>query len=81
MRITDLPNLTTGSFDDYLYIIDVSDTGSFFSGSSKKIKLGKLMVPQTTLFLALILIAIGSGLFYATRPKKVETKKSEGKAE
>lgn len=48
MRITDLPNLTTGSFNDYLYIIDVSDTGSFLSGSSKKIKLGNLFLSPVT---------------------------------
>jgi hypothetical protein len=38
----------------------------------KKIKLGKLMVPQTTLFFAIVLILIGGGLFYATKPKPKE---------
>ena len=43
MRITDLPQLFTASFDDFLYIIDVNDTSSFLSGSSRKIILGDLL--------------------------------------
>ena len=36
----------------------------------KKIKLGKLLVPQTTLIFTIILIVIGTGLFFATKQKK-----------
>lgn len=39
MRITDLPILTTASYNDILYIVDVSDTSDFLSGSSKQITL------------------------------------------
>jgi hypothetical protein len=42
MRITDLPILTTASFNDILYIVDVSDTSDFLSGSSKQITLTNL---------------------------------------
>ena len=35
----------------------------------KKIKIGKLLIPQTTLFFTIILAVIGSVLFYTTRPK------------
>jgi hypothetical protein len=35
----------------------------------KKIKLGKLMVPRTTLIFTIILIALGVGLFFVTKPK------------
>jgi DNA mismatch repair ATPase MutL len=35
----------------------------------KKIKIGKLLIPQTTLFFTIILAVIGSILFYTTRPK------------
>ena len=49
MRITDLPQLYTASFDDFLYIIDVNDTSSFLSGSSRKIILGDLLTaPSVT---------------------------------
>ena len=37
MRITDLNTLVTASLSDILYIVDVSDTGDFISGSSKQI--------------------------------------------
>lgn len=40
MRITDLNTLVTASLSDILYIIDVSDTGDFISGSSKQITVG-----------------------------------------
>ena len=39
MRITDLNTLVTASLSDILYIVDVSDTGDFISGSSKQITL------------------------------------------
>jgi len=39
MRITDLPILHTASFDDIIYIIDVSDTSDFYTGTSKQISL------------------------------------------
>lgn len=42
MRITDLPQLNTASFNDLLYVIDVSDTSSFLAGSSKKIQIASL---------------------------------------
>lgn len=38
----------------------------------KKIKLGKLLVPQTTAFFTVVLIVISIGLFFATKPKKLE---------
>ena len=38
----------------------------------KKIKIGKLLVPQTTLFFTIILIVLSIGLFYATKPKPKE---------
>jgi hypothetical protein len=40
MRITDLNTLVTASLNDILYIVDVSDTGDFISGSSKQITVG-----------------------------------------
>jgi len=40
MRITDLNTLVTASLSDILYIVDVSDTGDFISGSSKQITVG-----------------------------------------
>ena len=40
MRITDLNTLVTASLSDILYIIDVSDTSDFISGSSKQITVG-----------------------------------------
>ena len=40
MRITDLNTLVTASLSDILYIVDVSDTGDFISGSSKQITIG-----------------------------------------
>lgn len=40
MRITDLTTLVTASLSDILYIVDVSDTGDFISGSSKQITVG-----------------------------------------
>ena len=40
MRITDLNTLVTASLNDILYIVDVSDTGDFISGSSKQITIG-----------------------------------------
>ncbi len=40
MRITDLNTLVTASLSDILYIVDVSDTGEFISGSSKQITIG-----------------------------------------
>lgn len=39
MRITDLNTLVTASLSDILYIVDVSDTSDFISGSSKQITL------------------------------------------
>jgi len=41
----------------------------------KKIKIGKLLVPKVTVLFVLVLIVIGAGLFYATKPKKLEDKK------
>jgi len=43
MRITDLNPLFTASLNNVLYIIDTNDTGSFFSGSSKKITVGDFL--------------------------------------
>lgn len=40
MRITDLNTLVTASLSDILYIVDVSDTSDFISGSSKQITVG-----------------------------------------
>ena len=40
MRITDLNTLVTASLNDILYIVDVSDTSDFLSGSSKQITVG-----------------------------------------
>ena len=40
MRITDLNTLVTASLSDILYIVDVSDTSDFLSGSSKQITVG-----------------------------------------
>jgi len=40
MRITDLNTRVTASLSDILYIIDVSDTSDFISGSSKQITVG-----------------------------------------
>jgi len=43
MRITDLNPLFTASLNNVLYIIDTNDTGSFLSGSSKKITVGDFL--------------------------------------
>jgi hypothetical protein len=45
----------------------------------KKIKLGKLLVSQTTAFFTVILIVISIGLFFATKPKKQEKDKEKDK--
>ena len=41
----------------------------------KKIKIGKFLVPKVTVVFVLVLIVIGAGLFYATKPNKSEEKK------
>ena len=41
----------------------------------KKIKIGKFLVPKVTVLFVLVLIVIGVGLFYATKPNKSEEKK------
>jgi hypothetical protein len=38
----------------------------------KKIKLGKFLVPRVTVLFVLVLMIIGAGLFYATKPKKLK---------
>jgi hypothetical protein len=43
MKLTDLNTLFTASLNNLLYIIDTNDTGSFLSGSSKKITVGNLL--------------------------------------
>ncbi len=43
MKLTDLNPLFTASLNNLLYIIDTNDTGSFLSGSSKKITVGNLL--------------------------------------
>ena len=45
----------------------------------KKIKIGKLLVPRVTVLFVIVLILIGVGLFYATKPKKQENKQEDKK--
>ena len=45
----------------------------------KKIKLGKLLIPRTTLIFTIILIALGVGLFFVTKPKSKQKLKLKTK--
>lgn len=49
MRLTDLPILTTASLQDVLYIVDVSDTSDFLSGSSKQITVSNFLTSSGVL--------------------------------
>lgn len=49
MRLTDLPVIVTASMNDVMYVVDVSDTSDFLSGSSKQITIGNFLSSSGTL--------------------------------
>ena len=52
-------------------VIDALNNTTNLQNEIKKIKLGKLMAPRITVIFTLILIAIATGLFFVTKPKKI----------